>query len=303
VRIIGMSNLETVDIDDEKRSYRRGSYKNRLIVVLAGVTVNALIAFLLFWAYFAAQGTNELTPQISRVVKGSAAAEAGFENGDKFVAIDGEPINTWDDFREGVESHPRDTLVFTVIRDRERLDIEATPRRRDGKGFLGIAPSTRHHDVSFFGAVPESVDHMGYIVAGTANALADLFSPSGISEYSKNFTDAPEEGSRADLERPRSLIGIVDYGSDIINGDLWALVLLLGSISLILALFNTLPLLPFDGGHAAVVLYEWVASKVTRREVRVDFRRLMPVTAIVLAVFLTLGLSAMFLDIRDAVGS
>ena len=70
-----------------------------------------------------------------------------------------------------------------------------------------------------------------------------------------------------------------------------------------LALFNLIPLLPFDGGHAAVVVYEWIASKVSGREVRVDFRKLMPVTAVVLAVFLTLGLSAMFLDIRQAVGN
>jgi hypothetical protein len=42
---------------------------------------------------------------------------------------------------------------------------------------------------------------------------------------------------------------------------------------------------------------------VKGREVRVDFRKLMPVTAIVLAVFLTLGLSAMFLDIKQAVGN
>ena len=63
--------------------------------------------------------------------------------------------------------------------------------------------------------------------------------------------------------------------------------------------FNLIPLLPFDGGHAAVVVYEQVASKIRGREVRVDFRKLVPVTALVLVVFLTLGLSAMFLDIRQ----
>ena len=77
---------------------------------------------------------------------------------------------------------------------------------------------------------------------------------------------------------------------------------LLGGISLILALFNMLPLLPFDGGHAVIVMYEWAASKIKGHTVRVDYRKLMPVTAIVLVVFLTLGLSAMFLDIKQAVG-
>src|SRR5947208_9029905 len=56
VRIVGMTNIEPVAADDEPRTYRRGSYKNRLIVVLAGVTVNVMIALLLFYVYFAAGG-------------------------------------------------------------------------------------------------------------------------------------------------------------------------------------------------------------------------------------------------------
>jgi membrane-associated protease RseP (regulator of RpoE activity) len=70
-------------------------------------------------------------------------------------------------------------------------------------------------------------------------------------------------------------------------------------VSLVLALFNLIPLLPFDGGHAVIVGYEAVASRIRGRTVRVDFRRLMPVTAVVLALFLMLGVSAMILDIRD----
>jgi hypothetical protein len=42
---------------------------------------------------------------------------------------------------------------------------------------------------------------------------------------------------------------------------------------------------------------------VKGRQVKVDYRKLMPVTAVVLAIFLTLGLSAMFLDIKQAVGN
>ena len=70
-------------------------------------------------------------------------------------------------------------------------------------------------------------------------------------------------------------------------------------VSLALALFNLVPLLPFDGGHAVVVVYEAVASRVRGRTVRVDFKKLMPVTVVVLAVFVTFGLSAMLLDLRD----
>jgi membrane-associated protease RseP (regulator of RpoE activity) len=143
---------------------------------------------------------------------------------------------------------------------------------------------------------------MGTITTGTVDTFSRLFSPSGVERYSQNFAGSgPKSGSTQDLERPRSLIGIIDLGSDFIAGDVWAFLALVGGISLALGLFNLIPLLPFDGGHAAVVGYEWIASRIKGREVRVDFRKLMPVTAVVLALFLMLGLSAMFLDIRDAV--
>src|SRR5437773_1650402 len=57
VRIIGMTNIEEVDPADEPRTFRAGSYKNRFIVVMAGVTVNVLLALVLFYAFFAARGT------------------------------------------------------------------------------------------------------------------------------------------------------------------------------------------------------------------------------------------------------
>ena len=66
---------------------------------------------------------------------------------------------------------------------------------------------------------------------------------------------------------------------------------LLGAQPLRRRSFNLIPLLPFDGGHAAVATYEKIASKIRGREVQVDYRKLMPVTALVLAVFLTLGVS------------
>ncbi|MGH9033637.1 MAG: site-2 protease family protein, partial [Acidimicrobiia bacterium] len=132
--------------------------------------------------------------------------------------------------------------------------------------------------------------------------LADLFSPSGLSEYSENFTepaDSGSGGSDVDAERPRGIIGIVDIGGELVDGDVWRLLELLAAINLIVALFNLIPLLPFDGGHAAIACYEQVVSKIRRREVRVDYAKLMPVTALVLAVFVTLGLSVAFLDLRD----
>jgi membrane-associated protease RseP (regulator of RpoE activity) len=306
VRILGMSNLEEVDPADEARTFRRGSYRDRLVVVLAGVTMNLFLAFLLFFVVIAGQGrvADGATTTVYDVTPKSAAAAAGLQSGDRIVAIDGQRLDGWEELKSKIQRRAGEPTTFTVMRDGLRVDLEATPKDRGGVGFLGVAPKTHFRDVGILEAVPESFNTMGDITIGTAEGIGRLFSPEGVERYSENFTsNAPKAGTPAAQERPRSLIGIVDEGSRIIDGNVWALLWLLAGISLVLALFNLIPLLPFDGGHAAVVVYEWIASKVRGREIRVDFRKLMPVTAVVLAVFLTLGLSAMFLDIRQAVGN
>jgi membrane-associated protease RseP (regulator of RpoE activity) len=304
VKIIGMTNLEEVDPLDEHRTYRRASHGKRLIVVLAGVTTNVLLALVLFFSFYAAGGQIPDGPgtRVARVVDNSAAQEAGFRRGDRIVSIDGARVTGWEDLVAKIEARGSELTTFTVERGGERLTLEATPKTRGRQGFLGIAPMYESHTVGILEAVPESFNALGDVTVGTVNGLADLLSPSGIEEYSQHFgSDAPKAGSAESQARPRSLIGIVDVGSDIVNGDITKLLFLLGGISLILAIFNTIPLLPFDGGHAAVAIYESVGSRIRGREVRVDYRKLMPMTAVVLAIFLTLGLSAMFLDIRDAI--
>jgi membrane-associated protease RseP (regulator of RpoE activity) len=319
VRILGMSNLEQPEQDpetgewrndfrpeDEPRTFRNGSTKNRLIVILAGVTVNLLIALLLFFIVIAGQGRVSDGPSttVAAVTAKSAAADAGLAEGDKIVAVDGVPIDGWEELKASIESHGGQETTFTIERDGAEQQIVATPGKRNGEGFLGVAPTNIIRDVGVLEAVPESFRAMGDITAGTASGLADFFSPSGFEEYSKNFTGgAPAEGSPEANARPRSLIGIVDEGSQIIDGNVWSLLWLLGALSLVLALFNLIPLLPFDGGHAVIVVYEAVASKIKGRRIHANYAKLMPITAVVLAIFLTIGLSTMFLDIKQAVGN
>jgi membrane-associated protease RseP (regulator of RpoE activity) len=305
VRIIGMSNLEDVDPVDEPRTYRKGSYGNRLKVVLAGVTVNLIIAFLLFFVVIVGRGVAEgPSTTVSLVVPRSAAAAAGLQAGDKIVAIDGTPVKQWDVLKRAIERSGGEELTLTVERGTRLVDVTATPKKQGGTGFLGVSPTTAFREVSLIGAVPESFDFMGRLTAGTGEAVGRLFSPSGVAEYSKNFTsDAPKEGSKADLNRPRSLVGIVDQGSDLVGNDIWTLLLLLGDISLILAVFNLLPVPPIlDGGHAAIVIYEWAASKIQRRRVEVDYRKVLPIGVAFFALLMTIALSAMFLDVRQAIG-
>ena len=307
VRIVGMSNLEDVDPEEEPRTFRHGTFGNRLTVILAGVSVNLILAFLLIYVALVGRGLPDtLEANVSRVVPDSPAAAAGIRDGDRIIAIDGQRLDVDRDIAQALRDRVGQPTTILVERGGGTATVTAVPKERsssDKSGIIGVSVGQSVSSYRSFNpieAVPESVSTMGQITRDTGAGIGRLFSPDGIERYSKNFTgDAPKQGSPASNERPRSIIGIVDIGGDLVGGNVWSLLFLLGAINLIVALFNLLPLLPFDGGHAAVVIYEQATSKIRGREVRVDFRKLVPVTALVLVVFLTLGLSAMFLDIRQ----
>jgi membrane-associated protease RseP (regulator of RpoE activity) len=307
VRIVGMSNLEDVDPDEEPRTFRHGTFGNRLTVILAGVSVNLILAFLLIYVALIGRGLPDtLEANVSRVVADSPAAAAGIRDGDRIIAIDGQRLDVDRDIAEALSDRVGQPTTIVVKRGGGTVTLTAVPKERsssDKSGIIGVSVGQSVSSYRSFNpieAVPESFSTIGQITRDTGAGIGRLLSPDGIERYSKNFTgDAPKQGSPASNERPRSIIGIVDIGGDLVGGNVWSLLFLLGAINLIVALFNLIPLLPFDGGHAAVVIYEQAASKIRGREVRVDFRKLVPVTALVLVVFLTLGLSAMFLDIRQ----
>ena len=307
VRIVGMSNLEDIDPEEEPRAFRHGTFGNRLTVILAGVSVNLILAFVLIYAAILGRGLPDtLQAKVERVLPDSPAAAAGVQDGDRIIDIDGQRLDVDRDIAQALSDRVGQPTTIVVERDGSPVALTAVPKERsssDKSGIIGVSVSQSVATYKTFNpveGVTESFSTMGQMTRDTAAGIGRLFSPSGIENYSKNFTgDAPKAGSQASNDRPRSIIGIVDIGGELVGGNVWSLLFLLGAINLIVALFNLLPLLPFDGGHAAVVIYEQVASKIRGRVVRVDFRKLVPVTALVLVVFLTLGLSAMFLDLRQ----
>jgi membrane-associated protease RseP (regulator of RpoE activity) len=64
------------------------------------------------------------------------------------------------------------------------------------------------------------------------------------------------------------------------------------------AVFNLIPLLPFDGGHVVIATYERLRS-FRGREYRADVSKLVPLTWLVLLFLISLTLVALFRDIVD----
>jgi membrane-associated protease RseP (regulator of RpoE activity) len=71
--------------------------------------------------------------------------------------------------------------------------------------------------------------------------------------------------------------------------------------NIFVGVFNLVPLLPFDGGHIAIAIYESIASRIRGRKVTVDVVKLMPITVGVVSMLGLLLISAFLLDVYNPI--
>ncbi len=294
VRIIGMNPLEEVAPEDMGRTYREKKFWEKSVVVLAGVGMNFLIGFVLFYAVVLSSGVpGDPVPVVGLVVEESPAAVAGLEVDDEIVEIEGTRVETWEDATDRLKAVGPGGASVTVLRDDVLIPLDVVLDESptvDGAGYLGVAPQIERVDVGPFEAIGIAGQMVGTAVADTFDALFQMVRPSSLAQYLgvlAGDTDIPDE------VRPVSPIGIVAIGAQAEN--LAFLVGILAYVNVILATINLLPLFPLDGGHFAVALFE----KVTGREA--DIRRLIPVAAAVIGLFVFLGFVAIVLDVANPI--
>jgi membrane-associated protease RseP (regulator of RpoE activity) len=292
VRIVGMNPLEEVPPEDVGRTYREKKFWEKTVVVLAGVAMNFLIGFGIFWGVYASSGITEPVPVVDSVVSGSPAETAGLMVGDRIVEIRGQPVATWDDATRVLGEGPGPATVV-VERDGEQLSLDVTltvNENVEGAGFLGFRPAYEEQAVGFFEGIGLAGQAVGQGVGDTFNSLYQMLRPSSLAQYFGVLggdTNVPND------IRPVSPIGIVSIGTQAQNTA--GFLAIMAYVNIILGTINLLPLFPLDGGHFAVAAYE----KITGRQANIQ--KLMPIAAAVLGTLFFLGLVAIILDIANPI--
>lgn len=304
VRIVGMNNLDETDPADEDRTYRSKSFPRRLLVITAGSLMHALIALSLFAGVYATAGRYGETGRVEVMdapYAGSAAEAVGVREGDVIVSFDGVPVRTSGEFVDVVRTQqPGDTVTVVLERNGETLTVTPTltvfPGTDDTAGaraFFGVASWSR--DYVRIGAV-ESVWRAAQDVGGTAvDSVRGVFTVLNPVNIVDNLTREVADP----LTRPSTVVGASQVGGEIGREEgLKGVLMLLASVNVFVGVFNMLPLLPFDGGHAAVAIYERLRSTRTRRY-HADVRKLAPVATAVVAVLVMLLVAGLYLDLTQ----
>jgi membrane-associated protease RseP (regulator of RpoE activity) len=329
VKIVGMHSLDDPDDPaDEPRSFRSKPAWQRIIVLSAGSFMHFVLAFVLIFGLAVTIGTeNANTTQLGTVSscvassstalangtctksdKPSPAKLAGLKVGDKVTAFNGQPVSNWTQLGNAIRRVPVGSqATITVRRAGRTLTLHTTVaavRGRSG-GYLGIAPTVVFQVASPLRAIEYSGSAFGQVLVGSVKAIGAL--PGALP---KLFS--PDRGSSAGGQ-VSSVVGAAEATGAAVAANVgWRdkvsfVLLLIASLNIFVGAFNMLPLLPLDGGHVAVVVYERIRAWLARLRRRpdpglADMSKLLPVSFSIFMVLVFFGVVLILADIVNPVG-
>ena len=232
----------------------------RMLIVVAGPFANVAFALAVFWVVFMA-GVPMLLPVVGTVQPNFPAADAGLRPGDAIAAIDGTPIETWDDLTRVVHASAGRERAFSVKRGGETIVLRITPRPSPSTtvfgesttvGLVGITPAgeflTQRHGPLKAAAL--SVQRSAEIVRMTLVGIVKIF---------QRIVPADTIGGP---------IMIVQMAGK--QAELGALNLVFFSafLSISLGLFNLFPIPVLDGGQILFLLVVAVRGRPMSRRAR-----------------------------------
>jgi membrane-associated protease RseP (regulator of RpoE activity) len=331
VKIIGMTPLEDVAVEDQPRAFINKPGWQRFIVLVAGSSMHFVIALVLLFIILlgwpsivrgqgmvgSVQDCVTSAADVSCPAGAVAAPAKGkLQANDVITAVDGHPVVHGTAQVVSLTSHASPgPLTFTVQRAGKSLDIVMTPVRVDGKSRVGIdlrdAPNTRYDRVAVGGAVTGSLKEFGTLFTGSFKALGavprDVAQLAGHSQARRTTDPATGSGGLT------SVVGIAQFAGEAfkaegVSGGVFTLLGLIAAVNIFVGIFNLFPFLPLDGGHVAILGYEKVRNAWRRMRHLVpagpvDLNKLMPLTYGVLVIIVAVSALILFADISNPVAN
>lgn len=184
---------------------------------------------------------STLPPVIGRVATPSSASEAGLKPGDVVRAVDGRPIQYWDELPASLAGNTGQPVILTVGRGGETLSVTLTPRFDEARKRYMIGVEYREYST------------VRYPFPACFVKAAQLSLDQSTLAY-RTFAKLIQRKMPVNaLSGPPTLVYI---SGEVAKTGLYNLLFLMGVISIQIAIFNLLPIPALDGGHIFVLAIE-----------------------------------------------
>jgi regulator of sigma E protease len=239
------------------RTFLGAALWKRAVTVAAGPIANFILAIAIFAVMFSIYGRQIADPVVAEVREASAAAEAGVKPGDLLVALDGNPVVTFDDVRRYVSVRPEISVVVTVRRDGMDLDLPMVPQRTEiadqfgNKMELGIIGIVTDQESGNFRVV-----EYGPVEALGQGVLQSWHIVTGTFDYLSNLVTG-----RMKADQLGGPIRVAQASGQMATLGVAAVLQLAAVLSVSIGLLNLMPVPVLDGGHLMFYAVEAVRGK------------------------------------------
>jgi regulator of sigma E protease len=228
-------------------TYRGAKTWKRITVLAAGVAVNMITAIMTFTIVLAIWGYYTATPVVSEVMPDTPASRIGLRAGDTLAGVDGSAVDSWQAFTEAISARkPGETARVDVVRQGETQTLEVVLAEKDGRAYLGVAPTWSHVDLSLGGALSESLSYVGLVF----KAIVGFFQPATF---------------QASVGQSAGIVGISIMAAEAATTSPLDYAFLIALLSLSLGAMNILPIPPLDGGKVVVEIVERLMGRPLSR--------------------------------------
>jgi membrane-associated protease RseP (regulator of RpoE activity) len=179
-------------------------------------------------------------------------------------------------------------------------DADASVKGANGRigVIIGPPPAVPSNPVAAFG---QAGRQLGSLVSGTFVGLGRVFSPGGLSNYVHDVTSAKAASQAAKTDnRPASIYGAARLAVQGAQAGTTQLIYVLVLIIVSVGILNLLPMLPLDGGHVLIAVYERIRSR-RGRMYHADVSKLTPVVAAFVLLLGFIVVTSLYLDITHPV--
>lgn len=205
--------------------------------------------------------------QVYQIQEDTPAEEAGLQDDDIFLAVNGEAILTLRQLQDITNENNGVEMVVTILRDGQTMDVAVTPRM--------LGENEDRARMGFQTEVIAGAPELGFIVDDrNVEFYNDSESLVGAFEYAtdnyigvfEQMASLPSEylagNLSSDETRLVSVVGVSQIGRDLIqNYPYQQVIVFIALISIALGFTNLLPIPGLDGGRILFVLIEIVRGK------------------------------------------
>lgn len=248
------------------------------------------------------------------------AERAGLQEGAAVVTVNGTDVADLDDVTAAVADADGGSIAVVTEQDGATdshvVRLGSAVAATEPAAFLGVGPRSVLVTESIPAAVAGSFTEFGRFIGVSVVGVGKVLWPPNLIEFvgdtltgaqPDDVTDAPTPAEQTAVpaggDRPVSIVGAVLAGEQLTSEDTSALIGFLIGLNIIIGVVNLIPLLPFDGGHAVIAVYEKAQEMRRRSRQRyvADVSRMIPIAyGVVMVLGLVFALSV-YLDVTQGV--